>query len=547
MKDESQSLIVGRDGERLLAEAFSVAQKRGRSAYEGVINAFYRDRRVAKIIHDRARATRCLDDKEEILQQVAILLAEKLLDKLCSQPNDPAAIYTLVGTTAHNVCLTLMKQNVRASERYVSLHPGENLDDHFESLGVTSNGADISDEVLARVDQEHAQAEFARRKANLMTLQSEIVQEPSPSTGDAKPPRPVTELEFLRKLGVVKPLDTPPGVAVVKGIGGFVTLREPRVPRKEAPARAHRKPRTNFDPDGREKLQRVQKALHFNNHQLAHALGIQLATFSSYIYGRVAAGVPVRIVKAAEDLLKNSKTTVTKYASLTAKPQSEIIDEWERALHISGRGDAESLLAKVIGVNQITVWRWKRPNGTTISPPDLVTYDALVKKAVAAGYRPEATGSSAHLPFNKLVELWCSILKISKRPDSRLLLSSVIGLEPWTLNTLLAPNSKRPEFRRISQWERRVHATAQQRLPIKPSIDPTDMTKAQLIEAVTKAFTDLLEPDSMDADLAKILGISRKRVATWRASSDAAPVKDAQALASAANLLLRVQPAKRSA
>ncbi len=60
MKDESPPLIRGRESERLLATAFADAQQRGKPAYDGVINAFYRERRVAKIIHDRARATRCL-------------------------------------------------------------------------------------------------------------------------------------------------------------------------------------------------------------------------------------------------------------------------------------------------------------------------------------------------------------------------------------------------------------------------------------------------------------------------------------------------------
>lgn len=545
MKDESQPLIASRSSEHLLADAFSVAQTRGRPAYEGVINAFYRDRRVAKIIHDRARATRCLDDKEEILQQVAILLSEKLLDKLCAQPNEPSAIYTLIGTTAHNVCLTLMKQNVRASERYVSLHPGENLDDHFESLGVTSNGSDISEEVLARVDQEAAQAEFTRRKANLMTLQAEAAAAASSSADEAKPPKVLSELQFLKQLGIVTPLDSPPGMSVVKGIDGFITLEPRPATRRNPGPRGVRKQRTNFDPDGRDKLQKVQKALHFNNHQLAHALGIQLATFSSYIYGRVAAGVPVRIVKAAEDLLKNSKGTIAKYAKLTARSQSEIIDEWERALHISGRGDAESLLAEVLGVNQITVWRWKRPDGTNISPPDLAAYDDLVKKKVASGYRPEDDGSSAHLPFNKLVEVWYSVLKISKRPDARLVLANCIGLEPWYLSGLLAPESKRPEFRRINQWERRVHAAAQQRLVIQPLIDPTGMTKAELVDAMVSAFSDRLRRDATHADLAALLGVSRQRILAWSASSTPAPTKDAQALATAANLVLRVAFPKR--
>ena len=103
VKDDSPPLIRGRESERLLANAFADAQQRGKAAYDGVIKAFYRDRRVAKIIHDRARATRCLDDKEEIQQQIAILLSEKLLHKMCSQPNEPSAIYTLIATTAHNV------------------------------------------------------------------------------------------------------------------------------------------------------------------------------------------------------------------------------------------------------------------------------------------------------------------------------------------------------------------------------------------------------------------------------------------------------------
>lgn len=71
VKDDSPPLIRGRESERLLANAFADAQQRGKVAYDGVIKAFYRDRRVAKIIHDRARATRCLDDKEEIQQQIA--------------------------------------------------------------------------------------------------------------------------------------------------------------------------------------------------------------------------------------------------------------------------------------------------------------------------------------------------------------------------------------------------------------------------------------------------------------------------------------------
>jgi hypothetical protein len=545
VKQGSQTLIVSRPSEHLLADAFSLAQTRGRSAYEVVINAFYRDRRVAKIIHDRARAMRCLDDKQEILQQVAILLSEKLLDKLCSQPNESTAIYTLIGTTAHNVCLTLMKQNVRASERYVSLHPGENLDDHFESLGVVSNGADVSDEVLSRVDQEAAQAEFTRRKANLMTLHAESTAAPPPSSDGPKARERLSELQFLNKLGIVAPLDVPPGMSVVKGVNGFITLKPRPVTRRDPGPPGIRKQRTNFDPDGREKLHRIQKALHFNNHQMAHALGIALATFSSYIYGRVAAGVPVRIVQSAEDLFKNSKITVTKYANLTSKPQSEIIDAWERALHVNGRGDAETLLSKVLGVNQITVWRWKRPNGTSIPAPELSKYDTLVKKAVAAGYRPKDDGSSAHVPFNELVDVWYSVLKIKKRPDARLVLANCIGLEPWNLAALLSPQSKRPEFRSINQWQRRVHSAAQQRLVIQPLIDPSGMTKAGVVNAMLAAFSQRLGRDATQADLSAILGVSPKRITAWSESTMPAPTKDAQAWATAANLVLRVAFPKR--
>ncbi len=545
VKDDSPPLIRGRESERLLANAFADAQQRGKAAYDGVIKAFYRDRRVAKIIHDRARATRCLDDKEEIQQQIAILLAEKLLDKMCSQPNEPSAIYTLIATTAHNVCLTLMKQNLRASERYVSLHPGDNLDDHFESLGVVADADDIADQVLARVDQEAAQAEFARRKANLMTLQADNTDVPASSAPST--PKHLSDLQFLRKLGVVKPLDAPSGMSVIKGIAGFVTLAPPAKGQEASPARGVRKQRTDFDPDGREKLIKVQKALHFNNHQLADALRVGQATFSSYIYGRVAAGVPVRVVKAAEDLLKNSKATVKKYAALTSKSQADIIDEWERALHINGRGAAETLLAKLLRVNQITVWRWKRPNGTTISPPDLAEYDAVVKKAVAEGYRPEEDGSSAHLPFPQLVEVWYSVLKISRRPDAHLVLANCIGLEPWNLSALLAPESKRPEFRRINQWERRVHTAAQERLAIDPLIDPTGMTKRALAQAIVSALSGLLQRRSRNVykDVAELIAVSPAVLKAWSESNAPAPAKEAQALAAAANLMLRVVFPKR--
>jgi transcriptional regulator with XRE-family HTH domain len=461
--------------ERLLADAFVVAQSCGKSAYNDVIKAFYQDRRVARIIHDRARAMRCLDDKEEVQQQVAILLSEKLLDDLCSRPNPPTAIYTLISTTTHFVCQTLMKQHIRSSERHVSLHPGDNLDQHFETLGISSPGLDLSEEVLDRVDQQTAQIEFYRRKALLMKNETETA--------------PLHETHFLDQPDFGNPIPVPPSKTFIKGVSRAVSIK------RSSP----RKPSAKFDPDGQAKLVKIRDELHLTNQELAQAIGLRLATLSAYVYGRVVAGVPIVHIEAAQALLANGGATIRQRQQLAAKTQPEIIAEWERELGIYGRGDVDTILADLLKVNQVTVWRWKKPGGTVLNPAFLSKYTDIVRRMIAEGWQPPPP-SVHNLPLPQIIDSWCTSLSIEGRADRLRLIADCIGVHPWQVTSMLVPGADRPTFRRLDDWFRRVQNAALESIPLVPLIDPTGMSGKQLIAAFEKAL-DLL-PESAQADKA---------------------------------------------
>lgn len=455
-----------------MAEAFVLAQKNGKQAYENVIKAFYVDRRVARIVHDRARAMHCLDDKEEVMQQVAILLSEKLLDQLCSRPNPPTAIYTLISTTAHFVCQTLMKQNIRSSERQISLHPGETLDHHFETLGVSSTEADVSQEVLDRVDRLNAQVEFNRRKALLM---------------EKAPPGHPSSVHFLDQAGFGEPVEMPPNKKFIKGVSNGVLVK--RV--------AQRKPREKFDPDGQAKLIKVREELHLTNQELADALGLRLATLSSYVYGRVDAGVPIAHVEAAQALLANSEATIRERQQLVNKSQGDVIADWERSLGIHGRGDCDHILAELLEVNQVTVWRWKKVDGTRLSPVALSNHTKTIQRVIAGGWT--APAASVHnLPMQQIFDSWCRSLGVQDRRDRAQIVADCIGLQPWEVAEMLVPGSPRPSFRFIDDCFRRVQAATIDSVQLVPLIDPTGMKGSQLVAAFEKALK--LEPKSAAAD-----------------------------------------------
>ena len=507
MYQDESPIIDQSKAERLLADAFVVAQTQGKSAYNDVIKAFYRDRRVAKIIHDRARVMRCLDDKEEIQQQVAILLSEKLLDDLCSRPNPPTAIYTVLSTTTHFVCQTLMKQNLRASERQVSLHPDDNLDQHFETLGITSPDADLSEEILDRVDQESAQIEFARRKALLMSKQNE---------------NPNRKAHFLDRPGLGQQIPKPPKTAYIAGVGQAVKVK-------------HAGPRRKFDPDGQAKLVKIQKELGLTNQQLAHDLGIQLATLSSYIYGRVVAGVPIVHIQAAQALLANSQATIRKREALSGKTQSEIISEWERQLGIHGRGDVDALLAEIFEVNQVTVWRWKKPDGTVLSPATLSDYNDLVKRKVNEGWAPKGKVSVHNLPFPEIMDHWYSLLGIARHRNRLQIVANAIGINPWELSDLLASTAERPAFRRLDEWFRRIQKAAAERVQLQPLINPDGLTGVELVAAFEQALEELSGSSKTTTKLRSVLGITGPKLKALGSSDEVPDIELARSYAALFN------------
>ena len=313
----------------ILAAAFALYQADSSQPSDFVLNAFYRDTRVRRIVESNVRTFKIIDLKEEVWQRLAELFWEKLLRLLVSQPNDPDNVYKAVFAGAKFVSMSIKKEKSRDEERLISTDVSD--DEDMISVvdeQVRAKSDDFTDLVNAKIDQEYAGIELMKR----ITL---------------KPDHHVFPM--------VRIVDGPPPV---------VTKKRPKP--------------TDADSGAAGELASIRSKLGITNPEFAIKLGIGLPTLSSYLYRRVQR-VPENIMSLARGLVSDGPTDHDRSVSMFAdKQMSEIVARWERIMDIVGDPNADKLIGAVLDVDQITVWRW-RNNKTQPSVQEIGALDRKIK------------------------------------------------------------------------------------------------------------------------------------------------------------------------
>ena len=313
----------------ILAAAFAQYQADSTAPSDFVLNAFYRDTRVRRIVESNVRTFKIIDLKEEVWQRLAELFWEKLLRLLVSQPNDPDNVYKAVFAGAKFVSMSIKKEKSRDEERLISTDIADDedmisvVDEH-----VRAKSDDFTDLVNAKIDQEYAGMELMKR----LTL---------------KPDHHVF-----------------PMVEIVEARAPVVVKKRPKP--------------VKTDGSAADELASIRAKLGIKNSEFARKLGIGLPTLSSYLYRRVQR-VPENIMSLARGLVSDGPTDHDRSVAMFAdKPMSEIVARWERIMDIVGDPTADKLIGGVLDVDQITVWRW-RNNKTQPSIEEIAAFDRTIK------------------------------------------------------------------------------------------------------------------------------------------------------------------------
>lgn len=329
MSDSPDINAVAVDPGDILAAAFKRYQGAKTGPTDYVLNAFYNDTRVRRIVESNVRTHKIPDLKEEVWQRLAELFWDKLLGLLVSQENEPDNVYKAVFAGAKFVSMSIKKEKLRDEERLISTDVAD--DEDMISVvdeQVRAKSEDFTDIVNARIDQEYAGRELMKRLA-------------------LKPD------EHL--FPMVQIVDARPAVVTKK---------------RAKPAAS--------DTTAADELSAIRTKLGIKNVEFAKKLGIGLPTLSSYLYRRVQK-VPQNVMDAARALVSDGPTDHDRAVSLFSdKQMSEIVARWERIMDMVGAEDADKRIAAVLKVDQITVWRW-RNNETRPSIAEIGTFDREIR------------------------------------------------------------------------------------------------------------------------------------------------------------------------
>lgn len=339
LEDSGSQRLEGTYGP--FAASFQMARSTGqRIAFDAVLRGFYEDERVHRIFRSIAFKDRLQSYIDEARQRVALLFYERFLPQMLASQEAPENVYKLVYALAFNVFRSILKEINLSSKRDVSIEDSVADDsDHSASalmeITLPSLGESI-DMTEERIDRERAQNELARRL----------------STASA--------VRLSDRAATVM-------LAPQVHIGAPVTVKAPR--------RRQKVPSSVF---GKE-LATIKQNLGLTNQEFADRLGVGLPTLASYLYARVHT-VP-------EDVLKTARAihAATPQADLDIKrrmesnPMPQILDEWGALLGLTDpeENKRDGVIASHLGVNPITVWRW-RTSETKPSVRVLVDYHGTI-------------------------------------------------------------------------------------------------------------------------------------------------------------------------
>jgi transcriptional regulator with XRE-family HTH domain len=304
-----------------IQDCYSAENLRGpsarRRAIERVMQAYYADQRITRIIVTLCYEHKMQEHRDEIRQRAAIMFYERFLPLMIDRRNPSDDPYKYLYAITYNVLRTVRSQ-LRAHD-------------------VSLDAAEVDrDEPVA------AHHELAV-SGQLESVDEEIDREVAVRQWIARAETETQESGFLRP--VVAKVFTPPP-------GGEVRLSSKRIQQKAG-----------------EKLRSIRDDMNLRTEDLAQMIGATPSALSSYMYGRVTE-IPPQVARRAAAIYADfcgRLDTRSQYLSSASMP--EIVQEWMLRLTESqdsggAEPDAERKLmrqiADLLEVHYTTVWRWRQ-------------------------------------------------------------------------------------------------------------------------------------------------------------------------------------------
>ncbi len=123
-------------------------------------------------------------------------------------------------------------------------------------------------------------------------------------------------------------------------------------------------------------LHNIRTTLCFTHEEMATRLGLKVATYQAYEYGRIKA-VPDAIMERARALLHDQDYSYV-VEKFKGKTMRDIVHEWAKRMHTE---PSVSNMARLLGVNKSTVSRWLSLDSEP-SPYELVRFEDIVEQQV---------------------------------------------------------------------------------------------------------------------------------------------------------------------
>jgi len=306
--------------------------KKRQELFNRVAQAFYVSSRVKKIAAFYANANSLTNQEDEIIQEVAVLLYEKVLPVLDKAEN----VYTMLSAVTKRTSLGLTRTLLSHSKRYTSL---DGLRDQSDDAGGDEGVIELDDGQRVNADDG-----FMDRVDHELTKKA-LFQEVN---------RRVERDDRLRHL-----------VTLADGISKSSTfpLVSPVEPiERPSIKRDARKDKTKMPPSSIE-LAEIRRTLNMSIGKFAELLNLgdkrNKGKMTSYLYGRVKKVPDDVMAKAREHLANRGGGSAYAQAEATfgTREMSEIVLAWAQQMFIAGDNIVSGVAAQ-LGISQVTVKRW---------------------------------------------------------------------------------------------------------------------------------------------------------------------------------------------
>lgn len=302
-----------------LSEAVA-AFKEGRVSAHQVLEVFYSDRIVDRVIEFTCRKVGLVDAVDDIKQEIGLLLSQKFLDEI----QEPGAIYAVIKQTTKNKCIDLIrKQSVRQEQSLDALIEGVSESGDSSSLKELEDHSQVvtPGKLVELLDQEKAKTMFTLRLQDpfrvsrfdtLLGVPSNLPVLPSPSQS-AKKERPKLKTLLPKKSGA--------------------------------------------DAD---RLTEIRDTLGMQNDDFAALLGLTEPMLCFYLYNS-RRKIPESVMDEATSIMgqmNEDRRSAFKYLSTTGI--AEIVEGWMVTLDINPTSrSANEDLGVALSLDRSTIWRWR--------------------------------------------------------------------------------------------------------------------------------------------------------------------------------------------